>query len=194
MMQTQSLTVTRVEGNADLLLGSSSPAWIVSIPDKARTQLVRMFRDPYVLEADDRQELIAQLRRSVAAAPEVSGLRVLLGIALCVDLDVQHGLDELRLAVQLAPESFIARLKLGELLMRLRICNEAAEHTHAAAMLSCSPVQAELARRQAATIRTMQREGIERGGYGRLRSVFHRARRRVTGAAAKRTIAASASR
>jgi hypothetical protein len=77
----------------------------------------------------------------------------------------------------LDPESFIARLKLGELLMRLRICSEAAEQTHAAAQLATTAVQSELARRQAATIRTMQREGIERGGYHKLKSTFGRTKR-----------------
>ena len=52
--------------------------------------------------------------------------------------------------------------------MRLRICDQAAEHTQEAARLASNSVQSEMARRQAATIRTMLREGIERGGYGRL--------------------------
>ena len=49
--------------------------------------------------------------------------------------------------------------------MRLRICGQAAEETHEAAKLATNDFQAELARKQAATIRTMLREGIERGGY-----------------------------
>ena len=51
--------------------------------------------------------------------------------------------------------------------MRLRVCDQAAEQTQCAAQLASNPVQSELARRQAATIRTMRREGIERGGYAR---------------------------
>ena len=65
-----------------------------------------------------------------------------------------------------APDCFIARLKFGELLMRLRICDQAAEQTQKAAELAANDIQADLARRQAATIRTMRREGIERGGLG----------------------------
>ena len=61
-------------------------------------------------------------------------------MALCVNLEVQEALEELRYAVQLEPDSFIARLKLGELLMRLRICSEAAEHTHAASQLARSSI------------------------------------------------------
>jgi hypothetical protein len=148
------------------------------LSERAGTHLARMFRDPYAVEPEERAILISQLREAVSAEPAVSSLRVLLGMALCVDLDVQNGLEQLRQAARLAPESFIARLKLGELLMRLRICSEAAEHTHAAAQLAGNAWQAELARRQAATIRTMQREGVERGGYHKLVSVFARTRNR----------------
>ena len=51
--------------------------------------------------------------------------------------------------------------------MRLRICDQAAEETHQAAELAMNDMQADLARHQAATIRTMRREGIERGGLAR---------------------------
>ncbi|MGB6973084.1 MAG: hypothetical protein WBD67_00230 [Terracidiphilus sp.] len=127
--------------------------------------LERMFRDPRVLEPEERAEIIAQLRNATALAPHVPEVRVLLGMALCVDLQAQAALEVLREATQQAPDCFIARLKFGELLMRLRICNQAAEETHKAAQLATNPAQSELARRQAATIRTMLREGIERGGY-----------------------------
>lgn len=146
------------------------------IPAGAQQQLLRMFRDPYLLEADDRVALIAQLRDAVALEPGQPELRVLLGMALCVNLEAQSALHELREAVRLAPDSFAVRLKLGELLMRLRVCVEAAEHTQIAAELASNPLQSELARRQAAAIRTMLREGIERGGYGKLLAVFGRVR------------------
>lgn len=145
------------------------------IPAPAQTQLARMFRDPRLLEPEDRVELITQLREAVALEPAVSELRVLLGMALCVNFEAQTAMEEFRESVRLAPDSFIAHLKLGELLMRLRICTQAAEETHIAAELASNPLQSELARRQAATIRTMQREGVERGGYGKLLSVFSRA-------------------
>lgn len=144
------------------------------IPADTQEQLLRMFRDPYVLGRADRQELVAQLREAVALLPAMSELRVLLGMALCVNLEAQQALEELRESVRLAPRSFIAQLKFGELLMRLRICDQAAAHTQLAAQLAENSLQSELARSQAATIRTMQREGIERGGYGKLRSVFGR--------------------
>ena len=42
-------------------------------------------------------------------------------------------MEQMREAVRQAPDCFIARLKFGELLMRLRICDQAAEQTQKAA-------------------------------------------------------------
>lgn len=138
------------------------------IGPEASNQLLRMFRDPRVLEPMERSTLIAQLRSAVELVPHVPEVRVLLGMALSVDLQAQEAMEVLREATRLAPNSFIARLKFGELLMRLRICQQAAEETHQAALLAVNAAQSELARRQAAALRTMMREGIERGGYGGL--------------------------
>jgi Flp pilus assembly protein TadD len=126
--------------------------------------LVRMFRDPRVLEPNERGDLIAQLRTAVELEPSAPEIRVLLGMALCVDLQAQEALEHLREATRQAPDSFIAHLKFGELLMRLRVCSQAAEETHRAARLATNDIQADLARKQATAIRTMLREGIERGG------------------------------
>ncbi len=145
-----------------------------SISPSAQDQLLRMFRDPYLLEPFERTDLIDDLRDAVALDPETAELHVLLGMALCVNFEAQEALEELRESVRLAPDSFIAHLKFGELLMRLRACDQAVEETRMAAELASSSLQSELARRQAATLRTMQREGIERGGYARLLSVFGR--------------------
>jgi hypothetical protein len=102
-------------------------------------------------------------------------------MALCVNLEVQQAMEELREGVRLAPDSFIAQLKMGELWMRLRVCRKAEEHTRQAALLAQNLAQSELARRQAAAIRTMLRQGVERGGYrspfallGRLRRLWQR--------------------
>jgi tetratricopeptide (TPR) repeat protein len=138
-----------------------------------------MFRDPRVLEGHERADLISQLQKAVELAPEIAEVRVLFGMALCVDLQAQEALEQLRAAVRLAPDCFIARLKYGELLMRLRICDQATEETHRAAVLAANTAQSELARRQAATIRTMMREGIERGGYQGLLSRLFRIRRKT---------------
>src|SRR5216684_84529 len=77
----------------------SSP--LVPVPERARGLLLRMFADPYVLEQTERSELLGQLRESVGAHPEVPELRVLLGMALCVNLEVQQAMEELREGVRL---------------------------------------------------------------------------------------------
>jgi tetratricopeptide (TPR) repeat protein len=132
--------------------------------------LQRMFRDPRVLQPEERRDLVMRLKNAVELAPNVAEIRVVYGMALCVDLQAQEAMEQMREAVKQAPDSFVARLKFGELLMRLRICDQAAEHTQKAAELATNDVQSDLARRQATTIRTMRREGIERGGFSGLRS------------------------
>jgi hypothetical protein len=137
-----------------------------------------MFSDPYLLEPDERAILVKQLRDCVAQFPDVAELRVLLGMALSVNFEAQAAIEELRQSVRLAPNSFIAQLKLGELWMRLRVIDKAEEHTRLAGLAAQNLAQSELARRQAAGLRTMKREGIERGGYGtplqRLLTTFRR--------------------
>ncbi len=157
---------------------------VASVPAKTQQGLRRMFADPRLLEKKECEDLVAELRQCVAQHPNVSELRVLLGMALCVNLDPQAAMEELAEAVALAPDSFIAHLKAGELWMRLRVMNKAENHTHQAAMLAQNLAQSELARRQAATIRTMRQNGIERDGYrtpwlsfGRLRRFWTRKRR-----------------
>lgn len=124
-----------------------------------------MFADSSALEKDERATLVRDLRECVRANPQVSDLRVLFGMALCVNLEVPDAIEELREGVRLAPESFIAHLKMGELWMRLRVIEKAEHHTHRAARLAMNLAQAELARRQGASIRAMKHAGIERGGY-----------------------------
>lgn len=159
----------RTFGNSEEIVHSPSTRNALALPEVlgpgASQALERMFRDPRLLERQERSDLIAQLRNAVDLAPHMPEVRVLYGMALCVDLQAQEALEQMREAVAQAPDSFIARLKFGELLMRLRICDQAAEHTQKAAELASNDVQSDLARRQAATIRTMRREGIERGGY-----------------------------
>jgi len=157
---------------------------LASISAPAQQLLMRMFSDPRLLEKSESAELVAQLRECAAMQPKSSELRVLLGMALCVNLNVQEAMEELGEAVSLNPNSYIAHLKIGELWMRLRVCTKAADHTRQASLLAQNLAQSELARRQAATIRTMMREGVERGGYrtpwfsfARLRRLWTRNRR-----------------
>ncbi|HTR48629.1 MAG TPA: hypothetical protein VMM16_14700 [Verrucomicrobiae bacterium] len=160
------------------------PLSLALVPLEAQRALVRMFADPNVLPKQERAALVAHLRACVDEHPENSDLRVVLGMALCVNLEVQAAMDELGEAVSLAPDSYIAHLKAGELWMRLRVMTKAEDHTRQAALLAQNLPQAELARRQAATIRTLKREGIDRGGYrtpwlsiARVRRLWNRARR-----------------
>jgi hypothetical protein len=153
-------------GESDVALSTQVASLsITSISRETRNLLGQMFSDPYLLEKDARAALVKQLQDHVARHPEVSGLRVLLGMALCVNLDAQGAIEELREAVRLAPDSYIAQLKLGELWMRLRVVDKAEDHTRLAALLAQTSLQSDLARRQAATIRAMLRQGIERGAY-----------------------------
>ena len=147
------------------LAGRVSSLALSTITPQTKSLLLRMFADPYVLDKDEKKELISQLRKCVTQFPQVPELRVLLGMALCVNLDVHSAIDELNESVRVAPYSFIAQLKLGELWMRLRVCDKAEEHTKTASLLAQNLAQSELARKQASSIRTMKREGIERGGY-----------------------------
>lgn len=173
--------------NNDIVLDRNRPALaarvsslaLASIPSQTQTLLLRMFADPYLLEKEDSAALVAQLRDCVQRYPEVSEVRVLLGMALCVNLDPQAAIEELRESVRLAPNSFIAQLKMGELWMRLRVVDKAEEHTRLAALLSQSMAQSELARRQAANLREMKRAGIERGGYKMPLSWIARSTRRL---------------
>jgi hypothetical protein len=157
-------TVRNAERTSALTIPTDSSS-LAPVPAKTRGLLLRMFADPYLLEKAERAELVEQLRECVAANPEVSELRVLLGMALCVNVEVPEAIEELRESVRLAPRSFIAHLKMGELWMRLRVCDKAEEHTRQAALLAQNLAQSELARRQAASIRAMRQVGIERGGY-----------------------------
>ena len=154
------------DDNESQALAVSSPSLSLSlIPSQARAPLMRMFADPSTLAKEERIDLVKHLRQCVVRNPENADLRVVLGMALCVNLQAQAAMDELGEAVSLAPNSFIAHLKAGELWMRLRVMNKAEDHTRQASLLAQNMAQADLARRQAAAIRTIRRNGIERDGY-----------------------------
>jgi hypothetical protein len=150
--------------NPNALAAAASSPVLARIPAKTQGSLLRMFADPHLLEKDERAELVQGLRECVLANPDIAELRVLYGMALCVDFKVQDAIEELCEGVRLAPDSFIAHLKMGELWMRLRVCEKAEAHTRQAALLARNVMQSELARRQAATIRTLVHNGIQRGG------------------------------
>lgn len=155
-------TMDSIERSANVPTNTLS---LAAVPGRAQNLLMRMFADPRVLTKEESADLVGTLREAVAQQPQVSELRVLYGMALCVTLDAQNAMEELGEAVRLAPDSFIAHLKMGELWMRLRVITKAEDHTQQAAALAENLAQSELARRQAATIRTLKREGISRNGY-----------------------------
>jgi Flp pilus assembly protein TadD len=170
-MNKLSHSVRSIDEELSIAPAAAAPVSLPVLLGRETTNVLeRMFRDPRVLEPEERRDLVTQLKNAVELAPNVPEIRVLYGMALCVDLQAQEAMEQIREAVKQAPDSFIARLKFGELLMRLRICDQAAEHTQKAAELARNDVQSDLARRQAATIRTMRREGVERGAIGNLRS------------------------
>ncbi|HVB99194.1 MAG TPA: hypothetical protein VNJ12_07685 [Candidatus Dormibacteraeota bacterium] len=142
-----------------------APSTLAVVPGRVQGTLLRMFANPRVLTKEESAELVTALREAIARQPGVSELHVMLGMALCVTLDAQTAMDELAEAVRLAPDNFIAHLKMGELWMRLRVMDKAEDHTRQASLLAENLAQSDLARRQATTIRTMKREGIERSGY-----------------------------
>jgi Flp pilus assembly protein TadD len=183
MKSNSSLSLEASAVQTDVLAPAGMHSAAIALPEvlgaEASHQLMRMFRDPRVLEPAERKELVVQLRKAVELAPHVAEVKVLLGMALSVDLQVQESLETLRRAAAQEPDSFICRLKLGELLMRLRVCREAEKETHEAAKLASNAAQSELARRQAAAIRTMLREGIERGGQGGFISRMFSSRRKT---------------
>jgi hypothetical protein len=144
---------------------SSALFSFAGVPAPTQGLLMRMFADPRVLTKEEKTRLVTQLEECVALHPKVSNLRVLYGMALSVDLQVQDAMEELAEGVALDPNSFIAHYKMGELWMRLRVCRKAQDHTSYAATLAENMAQAEMARRQAAALRTMLREGVERDGY-----------------------------
>ena len=185
MNYTTDVTIVPSDQSPATSLSASAPLLsFAAVPAKTQSSMMRMFADPSLLTKEERVDLVKQLQDCVVKYPEVSDLRVLYGMALCVNLDAQTAMEELAEAVALAPDSFIAHLKMGELWMRLRVCTKAQDHTRQAAFLAQNLTQTEMARRQAAALRTMMREGIERGGYsrtswfslGRLRRLWNRNR------------------
>ncbi len=97
-------------GTMFLAPASTAPLSLPSaIGPEAGRLLQRMFRDPRVLEPEERASIVAQLRNAVELEPHVAEVRVLYGMALCVDLQVNEALEQLRESTQQAPECFIAR-------------------------------------------------------------------------------------
>ena len=164
-------------------IGSVHSLWLWS-RQQAQGLLLRMFADPRALAKEERADLVKQLRDCVARHPDVSDLRVVYGMALCVNLDAQEAMEELGEAVSLDPNSYHRPPEDGRAVDALARLHQSRRTTRA--RRRCWRKiwrKSEMARRQAATLRTMMREGVERGGYrtpwlslGRLRRLWNRNR------------------
>jgi hypothetical protein len=107
------MTQRDMEPAGTMFLAPASPAPLslpAAIGPEAGRLLQRMFRDPRALESDERASLVTQLRSAVELEPHVPEIRVLYGMALSVDLQVQEALEQLRESTRQAPDCFIARL------------------------------------------------------------------------------------
>ena len=56
----QDIDVTTASTGAGALAPSVAPSPLVPVPENARRLLLRMFADPYVLEQDERAELVSE--------------------------------------------------------------------------------------------------------------------------------------
>src|SRR5690349_10366895 len=112
------------------------------------------WRDPHRVPREELARYIEQLETDCRANPRSATLRVCLGVAHAVNLDVYRSMDALEEAVKVEPENFWARLKYAELHYRLRVLNRAEEETRKAADLATNRVQLALARQQMREIRS----------------------------------------
>src|ERR1700747_2567557 len=103
--QTIQIALNDVKTRTALSARISSLA-LASITPQTQGLLLRMFADPYLLEKPERTALVEQLRECVTKFPEVSELRVLLGMALCVNLDIYPAIEELKESVLLSVTHF----------------------------------------------------------------------------------------
>ncbi len=142
----------------------------IALPDTlgpdASVQLQRMFRDPRVLEPDERGDLVAQSSQGCRTGAACSrGAR-----------DAGHG--ALRRPAGAGSHGAVARSRASRLPIASSPGSSLASCSCACASATRPPNKPDrrsnwqqtickrrLARTQAATIRTMRREGIERGGY-----------------------------
>ena len=106
-----------------------------------------------VSRRSDLNGYIARLEEACLANPTSANLRVCLGVAQAVGLDVYKSMDSLEEAIRLEPDNFWAQFKYAELHYRLRALNLAEEETRKAAELATNRLQLALARQQMKEIR-----------------------------------------
>lgn len=84
---TETNIVPANQGPAESLSASAPSLSLAAIPVQSQELVLRMFANPSVLAKEERADLVQQLRECVAQHPDVSDLRVVYGMALCVNLD-----------------------------------------------------------------------------------------------------------
>jgi hypothetical protein len=127
--------------------------------------LVLPWRDPHTLPGADLLAAIERLERACVENPRSPDLRVCLGMAYAMHLDVYKSMDALEAAVGLAPDHFLAQFKLAELLYRLRALYRAEQETTKALNLATNPWEVAMARRQLQEIRRLIREGTQKPAW-----------------------------
>lgn len=123
------------------------------------------WRDPHTLPRADLVTAIKRLERACAENPQSPELRVCLGMAYAMHLDVYKSMDSLEAAVGLAPDHFLAQFKLAELLYRLRALSRAEQQTLKALQLANTAWEVALVRRQLQEIRRLFREGTQKPAW-----------------------------
>lgn len=118
------------------------------------------WRDLYQTSGNELVRYIQHLELACTANPASASLRVCLGVAHAVNLDVYRSMDALEQAVTIEPDNFWARLKYAELHYRLRVLNTAEEETRKAAELATNRMQLALARQQMREIRTLKHTSV----------------------------------
>jgi hypothetical protein len=120
------------------------------------------WRDPHTIPAADLVTAIARLERACVESPNSPEIRVCLGMAYAMNYDVYKSMDALQVAVDLAPDLFIAQMKKSELLYRLRALPKSEQETLKALNLATSAAEVALAKRQLQEIRRLMRDGTQK--------------------------------
>jgi hypothetical protein len=115
------------------------------------------WRDLHAVPPAELRAYIESLEAACLERPESAALRVCLGLAHAVNLDVYKSMDALEAAIEMDPTSFWAQLKYAELHLRLRALIVAERETEKALDLAQNAWQLAVARRQLQTARALNR-------------------------------------
>jgi tetratricopeptide (TPR) repeat protein len=128
-----------------------------ALPSELQPFALVPWRDPYSVSPEEVALSVRRLEDLCIEHPASADLRTCLGMAYAVNYDVYKSMDALEAAIALDPLSFVAQLKYGELLYRLRVLDRSEEETLKAVELARNPMQLAIARKQLTEIRTLRR-------------------------------------